>query len=51
MSDKGTQAVECSWCDDDGYTETWNDDQSDVVITLCAYCAMPGRVCVTDGTE
>jgi len=32
----------CSWCDGDGYTETWNDDQSDVVITLCEMCAATG---------
>lgn len=26
----------CPKCDGDGYTETWNDDQSDVVISLCS---------------
>jgi len=31
----------CSTCDGDGYTETWNDDQSGVVITLCTDCG-PG---------
>lgn len=28
----------CGECEGDGYIETWNDDQSDVVITLCPYC-------------
>lgn len=31
----------CPKCDGDGYTESWNDDQSDVVITLCTDCG-PG---------
>jgi hypothetical protein len=29
----------CTCCDGDGYTETWNDDQSGVVITICPYCS------------
>lgn len=28
----------CPTCEGDGYLESWNDDQSDVVITLCADC-------------
>jgi hypothetical protein len=31
----------CETCDGDGYTEWWNDDQTDVVITLCTDCG-PG---------
>lgn len=32
----------CSNCDGDGYTEMFNDDQSDVVITPCKLCAATG---------
>jgi hypothetical protein len=28
----------CETCDGDGYTEAFNDDQTDVVITLCTDC-------------
>lgn len=35
----------CEKCDGDGYTESWNDDQSDVVITPCTDCGpAPGEV-------
>lgn len=30
--------ADCSRCDGDGYVESWNDDQSDVVIALCPDC-------------
>ncbi len=26
---------DCPACDGDGYTERWNDDQTDVIIELC----------------
>lgn len=32
---RGETRVGCEKCDGDGYTETWNDDQTDVVTTLC----------------
>jgi hypothetical protein len=28
----------CETCDGDGYTESFNADQTDVVITLCTDC-------------
>lgn len=28
----------CVICDGDGYIETFNDDQSDVIINLCSSC-------------
>jgi DnaJ-class molecular chaperone len=43
-SPSGTGGAEpdvCETCDGDGYTESWNDDQSDVVVTLCTDCG-PG---------
>jgi hypothetical protein len=36
MSEREDPWPACPKCDGDGYTETWNDDQSDVVITLCS---------------
>lgn len=34
---------ECKSCDGDGYTEKFNDDHSDVVITLCRDCDPVGE--------
>lgn len=35
----------CPRCDGDGYVECWNEDQSDVVITLCTDCGpAPGEL-------
>lgn len=33
------QEYVCPKCDGDGYTETWNEDQSDVHISVCS-CQM-----------
>jgi hypothetical protein len=34
------KATSCPRCDGDGYLESWNDDQSGVVIELCPDCGM-----------
>ena len=38
VSDCDCEEFVCPTCDGDGYTETFNDDQSDVIVTLCPDC-------------
>ena len=35
---KGKVMKPCAVCDGDGYTEKFNNDQSDVVVVLCSSC-------------
>jgi DnaJ-class molecular chaperone len=46
---------DCEKCDGDGYTEKYNDDQSNVVTVLCGECNGSGQANpyknFYDGTE
>jgi len=44
MPPEPTNEDVCERCEGEGYLESWNDDQSDVVITLCPDCGpAPGE--------